>query len=666
MLTLNDWNDIENYSTESLRSFIPYVKVSEVEDNIIVSGFRSDPFKKSIKKVFKTSRIYIGIFIDEGYRYVKFNKFYAIEFMYICKKLIDAGGAYCSVSDLKAIIGKMNKETWLASTMNDKASLNFNYGNMSKLTVSPLDHQMAALKNFERIVPQYGLRGSLFEMATGSGKTLLSMFFKEASETDIMIVLCLKPTVKQIWVDTAETRYKRPVKIWDSVDKGTITGKEDYIFCHYQAIDDVLDSYRRFKGKNVTIWIDESQKVTEEKAQVTQKLYKLVNLVNPKYVVHASATPLKARPTEAIPLLKTIDPMFTGDAVDSYVKVFGSSKAVALDMLNNRLGLVKFKVTKEQYSTIEETDIELKVDMPNKAKYTLSNVTSVMSERAREYAELYMEEKEDIVATYNMLHSKVMSSSTNRDKLVRYKAMSDEMHRRFNFHDHSEYLKECKEIEKEFHLVILEGEERRLFKTLAPMYKYPMLSIRGKLLGNVLGKMRQQCFSEMAVNMELERLVDSAIKKTVIFTSYVDTAKAAHGYCIDKGYDPIIVNQETNSQLPQMLKRAETIPEVNPVVATYQSLGTGNELVFCSTYIAIDVPFRDLYVVQSKGRINRVSQDTDVTYYTAVLDTGDEPNLSTRNLDILKWSKDQVDMMLGTDGNDITDEAQELAFKGLI
>lgn len=653
-MNLEELKALEDYATESLSNFIPYVRIKEDGDYIEAAGFRTYPFELSLKKAFGSSRIYKGIFLSSHFRALRFHKFFALELAYICKKLIDEGGHRCSVGDLKSIIAGLYKNTWLKDTIDEDKKLEFDYGRISKeMNVTPFPYQKAFLENYQEVAPKYNLRGYLAELAAGSGKTLLGYFFSLATNSDTTIILCPKPVVKQVWVSTLEKNFKRPKKYWDSVDKGRITGSEDYIICHHQAMDEVLDNVRRLKGKKITIWIDESHKMTEESSQLVQKLYKLVEELSPAHTIHASATPLKARPTEAIPLLKTTDPLFKGEAVEAYTKVFGASKAVALDMLNNRLGILKFKITKEQYSRIEEVDKDLKVKMPNSDKYLLDNVVKLMAEKAREYTLDYIEKKNEIVARFNELHN-IVATRVGRDDpaMIRYKRQAKKMHDNFDPYADKDILQDCKAIEKEYHLNVLEGPERKEFKALAPMYKYPQLSIRGKLLGNVLGKLRIECFVDMAKNMELEKIIDSSIKKTVIFTSYVDAAKSAYNYCVEKGYEPIIINQETNKDLPQLLAKAEKDPKANPIIATYQSLGTGNEVVMCSTYVAIDVPFREYIRIQARARINRASQDTDVTYYEAVLDTDGKPNLSTRNLDILKWSKDQVDEMLGIEGED--------------
>jgi hypothetical protein len=52
-------------------------------------------------------------------------------------------------------------------------------------------------------------------------------------------------------------------------------------------------------------------------------------------------------------------------------------------------------------------------------------------------------------------------------------------------------------------------------------------------------------------------------------------------------------------------------------------------------------------MTQAIARAWRIGQDEQVYVWHMVLDTGDIPNISTRTNDILRWSKEQVDSIMG-------------------
>jgi hypothetical protein len=45
--------------------------------------------------------------------------------------------------------------------------------------------------------------------------------------------------------------------------------------------------------------------------------------------------------------------------------------------------------------------------------------------------------------------------------------------------------------------------------------------------------------------------------------------------------------------------------------------------------------------------VKRLGQDEDVDIYDVVLDTGDKINISSRTIDIMNWSREQVNEIMG-------------------
>jgi type I site-specific restriction-modification system R (restriction) subunit len=65
--------------------------------------------------------------------------------------------------------------------------------------------------------------------------------------------------------------------------------------------------------------------------------------------------------------------------------------------------------------------------------------------------------------------------------------------------------------------------------------------------------------------------------------------------------------------------------------------------------ITLNAPFRDYELNQAIARVDRIGQPNPVTVVHCYLDTGDVPNISTRSKDILEWSKEQVQQIMGVD-----------------
>ena len=63
--------------------------------------------------------------------------------------------------------------------------------------------------------------------------------------------------------------------------------------------------------------------------------------------------------------------------------------------------------------------------------------------------------------------------------------------------------------------------------------------------------------------------------------------------------------------------------------------------------IALNLPFREHDYQQAVGRIDRINQDTPTEVFNIVLNTGKLENITGRTVDILRWSKEQVDQIMG-------------------
>ena len=127
----------------------------------------------------------------------------------------------------------------------------------------------------------------------------------------------------------------------------------------------------------------------------------------------------------------------------------------------------------------------------------------------------------------------------------------------------------------------------------------------------------------------------------------------------NSGYKPIEVYGETNKNLPALIKQFFDDPDANPCVATYQSLSTAVPMIAANVEIMTNAPWRDGEREQAIARVARIGQDEDVYIYDTFLDTGNEPNISTRSKDILEWSRAQVAAILGHDIPDDLDTSME-------
>lgn len=213
---------------------------------------------------------------------------------------------------------------------------------------------------------------------------------------------------------------------------------------------------------------------------------------------------------------------------------------------------------------------------------------------------------------------------------------------------------------------ILSNKTKKIFRKAKSVYKYVELTIIGETLGNVIGRKRTECNKAIVeamaksftvVNEEsketyetnLGKVIRDAEAKTLIFTDYVDVLKRCNEILTKEGFHPITIFGETTTTigLSNQVKQFKENSKINPLITTFKTLSEAVPLTEANTVIFLNLPFRSGTYDQAVKRANRIGQTKDVHLYEVTLDTGNEENISTRNLDILKWSEEQVSILMG-------------------
>ena len=171
------------------------------------------------------------------------------------------------------------------------------------------------------------------------------------------------------------------------------------------------------------------------------------------------------------------------------------------------------------------------------------------------------------------------------------------------------------------------------------------MKIQGEVLG-YLGTLRAEMTSALLHAIDIEEMIESAIKKTIFFTSFVDTVEQCAEIVKSKGYEPCLVYGPTSKDVPALLNKFKKDKKVNPLIATMQTLATGVTLTEANQVIFVNRPWRQADYVQSSDRVHRIGADTECFIKTLTLDTGEEPNLSTSMKDIFDWSKSMTDAIV--------------------
>lgn len=412
--------------------------------------------------------------------------------------------------------------------------------------------------------------------------------------------------------------------------------------------------------------------------------------INPEFCLWMSGTPIKALGTETLTMFATIDKLFDKGVYQSFLKVFGVSGMYATSVMANRLQLVRSEI-KTKGSGVEQYTHKIKVSLKNGGDYTLKTISAKIIDYVKERKAYYQKNakqyENDFFNGIEVYRSRVTrgrgDTNSFRAGLEDYLVKAKTLHEGYIPTDpkHKQYVLDCNHYEDKVIIPALPNDVKKIFRKAKSVYKYVDLTIMGEALGNILGKSRSKCNADIVkqlvtdakVIMEdgetyqsnLPDIIRNAQAKTIIFTDYVEVVKETEYQLKLNGFTPISIFGETTAGngLAMQTKVFKENPEINPLITTFKTLSEAVPLTEANRVIFLNLPFRSGTYEQAVKRANRIGQTLDVDLFEVTLDTGEEPNISTRNEDILKWSEEQVALILG---KKVDDEVNRDILKGLM
>lgn len=642
------------------------INVSIVNNKILIEGLKSSTFEvlsDGIAFTWKTSKlsthllkgnIYSGLRIDE---FFIFELYYILDNVKFSKYSRNAALGRPLVNKLKTLLVE---NTWLKDALNSP-EISYDTNRFKLLNGSPLPHSSDFFKIYFNNTTKYKLNGYILGSPPGTGKTYMNIALGVLLGVSKHICVVPKNAVHLVWEEEIIKWNKKEKKIWIYDGEEPFSANYDYYVVSYENVTTLLELIEPIRNKfqNTMVTLDESHNFNELTAKRTLDFIELVKILDTKHVVWSSGTPIKAIGKEVIPILRTIDPLFTQSAEESFKKIFGGNKTEALTILAQRIGFILFSVDKKLVVDNEKVEEDILVKIPDSDKYTLPEVkkqmTTYITERTNYYKPLipslekrYFEllDKYERVIKSNPKELAAFNTYLKYVKLV--KATNVNM-----LYEIKEELMYCNIYEKKI-ISILSRDEGLEFKELKTVYKYLILKIRGEVLGRILTRLRIDCAKDMIPYIGLDDLIKVSEKKTIIFTDYVEAVDEANRYLTNIGYKPVLVYGKTNNELEETVEKFQNDKTANPLIATYKSLSTAVRLTMANSIILLNVPFRSYILNQAVSRVDRKGQDSVVRVYTCVLDTDKESNINSRNIDIMTWYEEQVSALLGIK-NDIVE-----------
>lgn len=668
------------------------VEVDPVKNKVIITGLRFLYVCRDLEKYIGAKMLY-SILDNVSYSRLVFSMFYLPDFYHAIntlltdpkfKRRIRSGRELLAIrTELEKIplianIKIINETEPNAIPKLDKSKLNRIFNN-----IKLFDYQDKFIDDCVWKSKLLGLNGYLLDAPPGAGKTTASISLMEVLDADTIIVVCPKKAVNDVWDETINRIYKEPQSY--SMSLLVLHGpskpagfdiNDHFIVCHYESLGKLNDYLKSIKipNKRYGVILDESHSLNSHNSERSIQFRELVSKIDPIFCLWMSGTPIKALGTETMTMFATIDRLFDKSVYKSFLKVFGISGVYAISVMAHRLQLVRSEI-KTNGSGVEQYTHKVKVTLQNGADYTLKTISNKMIDYVKERKEYYQKNakkyEDDFFSSIEVYRSRVVKGRGDtgffRADLEDYLVKAKTLHNGYSPTDpkHKQYVLECNYYEDKVIIPRLPNDVKKVFRKAKSVYKYVELTIMGEALGNILGKARSRCNADMVKQLvtdakvisedgeiyqsNLPDLILNAQAKTIIFTDYVEVVKETEYQLKLKGFKPISIYGETTSGngLALQTKIFKEDSEINPLITTYKTLSEAVPLTEANRVIFLNLPFRSGTYEQAVKRANRIGQTLDVDLFEVTLDTGEEPNISTRNEDILKWSEEQVALILG-------------------
>jgi hypothetical protein len=627
-----------------------FTNVSVNKNKTTISIYNAPSVIKLISKMLKGNKLINNLF-EYNYISISFNSYFIPDVFYLFQTLHNSTNNKSYRSKINGILIKLKENTWLSTTDNTFPP-RLDFSKLDELNYPPLDYQLDFLKYYSDHVTRMRLRGSLLHAAAGSGKTFSGLALGHCLKAERIIVVSPPNAVTTVWEKNVLDVFKNKQTYWKSTSGKPYTN-ERIAICHYQYLGNFIETLKHKKNVKTLIILDESHGFNELKSLRTQLFLDLIELTKAEDVIFSSGSPIKAIGTESLILFKSIDPSFNKEAEEIFKKLYGGNGSTNLFLLKARLENVSFKVEKQQVMSTKPNIIDLKVKTSDSDKYTLESIRKVLKEFIEERKKYYDSRREQDLKSYNNIISCYESTlvySKDIEELKLYKRYIELIVKNsVSFGVLKQEIEYCNKFENTKIIPLLSKEQKIIFKEVKTIVKYVYLKIQGEALGRVLGRLRIDCHLSMSEHIDFETIIDSAEKKTVIFSTYTEVCKKVEDILKEKDYNSISVYGDNTKYLTDHVDKFMKVDEINPLITTYASLSTAVPLIAANTIIFINLPFRSYIQDQAISRVHRLGANTEVYIYQCYLDTGEETNISTRGFDILKWSQEQVELITGVE-----------------
>ena len=613
-------------------------------------------FKHFLERKIITKKKLKALVISINHRTIVINGFFLIELRYVIWWAIEYGNEYdVNMVALTSLLKILDEEILVSDRV---GSVTIDE-NLIKETMkfTPLPTQRTAYKTYLEVRNSRHYRGMLIEGGIGVGKTFISLSMAVGLRSDVTVIVAPKNTIDKVWKhsisDPEGSLFKVPPKLV-YVDKNSVYSGERYVLCHYQTIKIAEDFVRKYNINVTTVIVDEVHNLNNIEAKMTKELISLVNLIDPKHVLLLSGTPIIGKVKELVPLFRLLDKSFTKSVERRAIALYRNTSGPFSKSLPAKYKKYSAVIPKSTLKLKPLKTIIHKVTLKNGDYYTLEAIRG----RFREYVKnRYEELTRDLDIYKNRYYGLVKEvreaiAGTNVVSKKEFQEYEDNVAKIIKHYDNNtlssipDTIKAANRFEREIIMPHLSPDNKVIFQEAKTIVKYMSLKLQGEALGNVVMRARIDCYTDLARAIEYNKILNSTVKKTLVFSSYIEVCQASYEANIKLGNQPVPVFGEHVKNLTYSVNKLRNVPEANPLIATYKALSTGVPLTMANVIIILGYPFRQAIYEQTIGRAWRLGQDKQVTVYIIELSTKDV-NITDRDTEIIEFFQNEVERITG-------------------
>lgn len=596
--------------------------------------------------------------------YIQTYEFFALELSILFKELYDK----YKLEHYNNICIEIYNKTWLSHSDIVKPEPI----DISRLRLLNSDYELKPFqKEFIELYPtlksKLNLNGYILSFDQGLGKTLTSIALALCLRKDKVYVVCPN-ALKENWALEIKSYFPKYSndEIWkeevyiNDISKNYDPKKVKFIIVNQESIPKIYDKVDS-KSNNMLI-VDESHNFRNLNSARSNNLIELKDKLKTNDILVMSGTPIKASPNEICPVLKLIDPLFVDEVADIYNRCFNMNDIVASNLIQTRFGKIMYRKTKDEVLQLPQKHIDvLKLKVKNEDRYYVDNVKSLVKDKAKE---IFKKEYKDYDSMKEEFHSIINKYSTSsKEDIIKYLEIIDENRPNYEMHEMDVIFK--KEYLDKYVYPSISSKDKEQLDYLLVRFVNMWQHCIGVALGEIMHPRRKELFMRLYDDNKtvINNMIFDNIKKTVIFTPIVDVAKHIHRSLQEAGLASVLVTGQAKDKLTPILRFKED-SNIDVLVATSQTLGTGVTLTEANLMFFFGTPWRSADFDQCCDRIYRIGQTTDVFIFNVLMDS-EKLNLSTRMENILNWSNKMFGAMITSTDDETIKGLNENALIGI-